>query len=170
MTLWGEGQTPSSTLRRDPERLPRERRLDSGSIDRVSQVRRGDRHFDSLLSDSVTRLVMLSDAVSKANLRGIMTKARARSTVLSLGAIERRLARQAWPPRQTTAGSGRKPLDCVAVERGENEGMALRPAWSCACGALRRRATHAVRIAAEARLTCGHDSLIEEDIPNVYTE
>lgn len=128
MTLWGEGQTPTSTFRRDPERLPRERLLDGGSPDRVSQVQRGNRHVDSLFSDSITRLVMLSDAVSEADLRGIMTKARARSTVSSLVALERRLARQAWPPRQPAAGPGRKRLDRLAVERGENEGMALRPA------------------------------------------
>lgn len=72
---------------------------------------------------------MLSDAVSEADLRSIMTTARARMTVPSLGALERRLARRVWPPRQPAAGAGgRKPLDRLAVERGENEGMALSPA------------------------------------------
>lgn len=71
---------------------------------------------------------MLSDAVSEADLRSIMTTARARMTVPSLGVLEKRLARRAWPPRQSAAGAGRKQLDRLAIERGENEGMALLPA------------------------------------------
>jgi hypothetical protein len=128
LTLSGEGKITSSTFRGDSERLSREMLLVGGSTDRTRQERPGDRHLDSLLSDPVTRLVMSSDAVSEADLRGIMTKARAHTTVSSLDAPERRLARRAWPTRRLAAGSGREFSDSLAVERGENEGIALGPA------------------------------------------
>lgn len=67
---------------------------------------------------------MLCDGVSEADLRRVLTTARASMTLPALGALERQRARRAWPARQAMAGP-----DCgLPAERGEREEMAPVPA------------------------------------------
>ena len=128
-----------------------------------------------ILADPIVRLVMLSDGVSEAEVRGVVKAAR-RQTAFQLGCVDdtkrARLPSQSrLPPTHAATIRARETADRQAVDRGENEGMALRPAWSCACGAERRRATGS-RLGydwSEADLR-PNDNLIEEASANVYTE
>lgn len=81
-----------------------------------------------MFAESITRLVMLSDDVSEAAVRGVMRMARAGMAAPLIGLPDMRFARLSWPSGQPAAGSARKVADRLAIERGENEGMALRPA------------------------------------------
>jgi hypothetical protein len=93
----------------------------------MRQERPGDQDLDGMLAESITRLVMLSDNVSEADVRGVMTMARAGRAPPLIGMPDTRLARLSWLPDQPAAGSARKVADRQAIECGENEGMAPLP-------------------------------------------
>ena len=53
--------------------------------DRTSQEQPADPYFDRMLSATITRLVMRSDDVSEADVRGVMALARARKAMIAEG-------------------------------------------------------------------------------------
>lgn len=75
LTQGQEQRAPSSalSLRREPERRFLEAAQDPEATDRSPQDSPDGCHVDGILAGSITRLVMLSDAVSESDLHGVMT-------------------------------------------------------------------------------------------------
>ena len=100
--------------------------------DLASQERPVVPYLEGMLSESIIRLVMLSDDVSEHKVRGVVAMARAHKEGPFIGIAPELRARVSWPAfrmgSRLATELDRAAADRQAVERGENEGMALSPA------------------------------------------
>jgi hypothetical protein len=85
--------------------------------------------FESLMSDPMTHLVMLRDNVTELEVRGVISRARARRSLEDFcekektAALPVSLHGDSFGPR--LGEHNRTAADRRAIENGENEGMAL---------------------------------------------